>query len=41
MTLVSKSIERHALQLFIPDVLDALNSIKAGDRVRIVEPPSR
>ncbi len=36
VTLISQSIERHALQPFIQDVLIALENIKPGDRIRIV-----
>jgi hypothetical protein len=35
ITLVSRSIEIHALRTFIPDILRTLESIRAGDKVRI------
>ncbi len=35
VTLISQSIERHALQPLIPDVLAALERIKPGERLRV------
>jgi hypothetical protein len=38
ITVISKSIEFNYLRSFVPQILEALDRLRPGDRIRITEP---